>query len=49
MEVGWKLLFPTLLLMGNLGSAVGSFLSGDWTRGIYWLASAVCIGAVAYK
>jgi hypothetical protein len=48
MGIGWKFLFPTLLLIGNLGSAGTFFLSGDWTKGVYWLASAVCIGAVAY-
>ncbi len=40
--------FPAVLLGGNLGAAVASFLLHDWRRGVYWLASAVCIAMVAW-
>lgn len=40
--------FPAVLLGGNLGAAVAAFLLHDWRRGLSWLASAVCIGMVAW-
>jgi hypothetical protein len=48
---GMKLtvLFPALLLLLNLGAAVVCFATRDWNRGFYWLASAVCVGVVAFQ
>jgi hypothetical protein len=40
--------FTAVLLGGNLGAAVASFLLHDWRRGVYWLASAICIAMVAW-
>jgi len=41
-------LFPALLLLSNVGAAFMAFSHKDWQRGVYWLASAVCIGCVAW-
>ncbi len=41
-------LFPALLLLCNVGAAVMAFSHKEWQRGAYWLASAVCIGCVAW-
>jgi hypothetical protein len=43
------LVFPTLLLLLNIASAVMCFRSRDWLRGVYWLASAVCIATIAFR
>ncbi len=40
-------IFPALMLLLNLGAAAMCFLSGDWKRGIYWLAGGVCIVTVS--
>jgi hypothetical protein len=42
-----RLLFPAILFAANLGSAATCFAGGDWKRGLYWLASSVCIACVA--
>ncbi|MGE3509289.1 MAG: hypothetical protein AB7N65_10440 [Vicinamibacterales bacterium] len=41
--------FPTVLMMLNLAAAVASFHSGDWRRGICWLAWGICLAMVAYR
>ncbi len=41
-------LFPALLLLCNVGAAIMAFSHKEWQRGAYWLASAVCIGCVAW-
>lgn len=41
-------LFPAVLLLCNVGAAVLAFSHGDRQRGLYWLASAVCIACVAW-
>ena len=41
-------LFPVVLLLCNVGAAVLAFSHGDRQRGLYWLASAVCIACVAW-
>ena len=41
-------LFPAMLLLFNVGAAVMALSHRDWQRGVYWLASAVCIGCVAW-
>jgi len=40
--------FPTVLLLCNVGAAVLAFSHGDRQRGLYWLASAICIACVAW-
>ena len=42
-----RLWFTAALVMLNLCAAAGSFASGDWKRGIYWLASAICLVMVS--
>jgi hypothetical protein len=42
-------LFPALLLLLNLGAALVCFMTRDWNRGLYWLASAACVGLVAFR
>jgi len=42
-----RLIFPAILVICNLGSAVACFASGDWKRGLYWMASSVCIASVS--
>jgi hypothetical protein len=41
-------LFPAVLLLCNVGAAAMAFSHKDRQRGAYWLASAVCIGCVAW-
>ena len=41
-------IFPLLLLLGNIGSAIGYALSGDWKRALYWAASSVCIESITF-
>jgi hypothetical protein len=38
-----QLIFPTLLILMNVGAAVVAFKAGDWRRGGYWIASALCL------
>ncbi len=40
--------FPALLLVLNVGAALVSASARDYKRAAYWLASAVCIGMVAF-
>jgi hypothetical protein len=44
-----RFIFPSVLLAMNLASAAMSLWGGDWKRGLYWLASAVCIATVAFS
>ncbi len=41
--------FPLALLALNIGAAIVSFITGDWRKGVYWLASAICVGTVAFS
>lgn len=41
--------FPAVLLVLNVAAAVACFHAQDWRRGVYWLASAVCIAMVAFR
>jgi hypothetical protein len=47
--MGARAAFPALLLLLNLCAAVASFWARDYRRGIYWLASAVCIAMVGFE
>lgn len=42
-----RYLFPLLMVLLNLGAAIVCFTTGDWRRGIYWIAGAVCIAMVS--
>ena len=42
-----QLIFPTLLILMNVGAAVVAFKAGDWRRGAYWITSALCLGLIA--
>ena len=41
-------LFPSVLLVCNVGAAICSAAAGDYKRSIYWAASALGIGAIAF-
>lgn len=47
MQFEKRLIFPALLFLGNIGSAIACFAGGDWRRGLYWTASSVCIATVS--
>jgi hypothetical protein len=47
-EVKATVVLPIALLALNVAAAVVCFANDDWRRGAYWLASAVCIGTVAF-
>jgi hypothetical protein len=47
MQMEKRLVFPLLLIGLNMGAAVVSFWGGDWRRGVYWLASSLCLWMVA--
>lgn len=34
-------IFPTLLIVLNIGAAIVSALNGDYKRAVYWIAAAV--------
>jgi hypothetical protein len=42
------LIFPGVLLLCNLGSAIAYSIAGDWRRAAYWAASTVCIASVSF-
>ena len=41
-------LFPALLLVCNIGSAVTYAVAGDFRRAVYWAASSMCIAAITF-
>ncbi len=41
-----RYLFPAIIFLCNLGSAVACFAAHDWRRGLYWTASSICIATV---
>ena len=38
-----QLIFPVLMVLMNVGASVVAFKTGDWRRGVYWIASALCL------
>lgn len=42
-----RLIFPAVLFLCNLASAIVCFAGGDWKRGLYWMASSICIASVS--
>ena len=47
-KINYSLLFPLLLLLGNLCAAICYAYSGDWKRALYWAASSVCIASITF-
>jgi hypothetical protein len=41
-------LFPCTLLVCNVGAAICCAATGDYRRSVYWAASALCVGAIAF-
>jgi hypothetical protein len=41
-------LFPSILVLLDLGAAVSYFVAGDWKRSIYWLAAATLTITVTF-
>ena len=41
-------LFPALLILLDVGAAIMWWASGDWRRGVYWLAAAVLTAVVTW-
>ncbi len=44
-----RLIFPAILFLCNIASAIVCFAGGDWKRGLYWTASSICIASVSAK
>lgn len=42
-----RLIFPAILFLCNIASAIVCFANGDWKRGLYWMASSICIASVS--
>lgn len=42
-----RFLFPAILFVCNIASAIVCFAAGDWKRGFYWTASSICIASVS--
>jgi hypothetical protein len=49
MTIDKRYVFPAMLMAFNIGAAVMSFFGGDTKRGVYWLASGICIAMVAFE
>ena len=47
MQFEKRLIFPVILFLCNVGSAIACFAVGDWKRGLYWAASSLCIASVS--
>jgi hypothetical protein len=41
-------LFPTLLIILDIGAAIVWAFEGDWRRFIYWLAAAILTATVTF-
>jgi hypothetical protein len=41
-------LLPTILMIIDFGAAMPYFFSGDWKRGVYWIAAGVLTWSVTY-
>lgn len=42
------LIFPTVLIVLDVGAAFVYGIDGDWRRAIYWLSAAVLTACVTY-
>ncbi|MCZ2075861.1 MAG: hypothetical protein LC130_12785 [Bryobacterales bacterium] len=47
-KINFSMLFPSLLLLGNICAAICYAFSGDWKRALYWAASSVCIASITF-
>jgi hypothetical protein len=47
MQFPRHLIFPAILFLCNVGSAIACFAAGDWKRGLYWAASSLCVASVS--
>lgn len=43
-----RYLFPAILILLQLGAAIGYIPSGDWRMAVYWFAAAVLNVAVTF-
>lgn len=41
-------IFPILLMVLDIGAAIMCFFSGDWKKGIYWIAAAILSATVTF-
>lgn len=41
-------ILPVVLILIDLGAAIGYFIAGDWKRGIYWIAAATLTATVTF-
>jgi hypothetical protein len=44
----YKYLFPSILIVLDIGAALIYLTQGDWKRFIYWIAAAVLTATVTY-
>lgn len=47
-KINYSMLFPLLLLLGNICAAICYAFSGDWKKALYWAASSVCIASITF-
>jgi len=47
-KINYSMLFPLLLLLGNICAAICYASSGDWKKALYWAASSVCIASITF-
>ena len=47
-KINYSMLFPLLLLLGNICAAICYAISGEWKRALYWAASSVCIASITF-
>lgn len=47
-KINYSMLFPLLLLLGNICAAICYAISGQWKRALYWAASSVCIASITF-
>lgn len=41
-------IFPSLLILFNIGAGIVNATNGDWKKTIYWIAAAVLNAAVTF-
>jgi hypothetical protein len=47
MNLNKSLVFPGVLFLCNVASAIACLAAGDWRRAVYWAASSACIASVS--
>ena len=48
LEMMVEKIFPTVLMVLDIGAAIVNAIAGDWRRAIYWIAAAVLTACVTY-